>query len=87
MAAETSIAPAVAPSLWARIGAHLAAGDVVLSVVLAMAVYVLSASAPAALAVLLTDLILRPALGFASAQARAKAAARPDENIESGAGI
>jgi hypothetical protein len=87
LVAETSIAPAVAPSLWARIGAHLDAGDVALSVVLAMAVYMLTASPPAALAVLVTDLVLRPALGFARAQARAKAAAAPDDNIESGAGI
>ena len=87
VAAETSIAPAVAPSLWARIGSQLDAGDAVLSVVLAMAVYVLSASAPAALAVLVTDLVLRPALSFARAQARAKTAAMRDDNIESGAGI
>jgi hypothetical protein len=87
VAAETSIAPAVAPSLWARIGAHLDAGDAVLSVVLAMGIYVLSTSASAALAVLVTDLVLRPVLGFARAQARAKAAARPEETIDSGAGI
>ena len=87
VAAETSIALAVAPSLWARIGPHLDAGDAVLSVALAMGVYILSTSAPAAAAVLVTDLVLRPTLGFARTQARAKAAPGTDENIDSGAGI
>ncbi len=85
--AELAIAPAMAPSLWDRIGAQMDGADALLSVALTLVVYGLSGSAPAALVVGGVDLILRPIVAMLRAESRARRPAAPDENNESGAGI
>ncbi len=86
-AAEFNIAPAVEPSLFARVSARMNASDAALSVALSSGVYVLTANPWAAGAVLATDLVLRPLVAELRAKARARNEGGPDDNNESGAGI